>query len=192
MQSFPQNVELLWLIPVVAVGFFVFILQLVLTKKREEKENTSHSLKSDKKESIVIEERIKQLENSIANINKAISDQEKLIEKFEKENMGYYKEINELRSKLKEMYKEYELIVSENYSLKAKIKKLQEQAQAQNREESISYDIEEIDKKEEYPVCKIDPRLYEDTRTLNLSLINDTSEIDLADILEITNSTSGK
>ena len=70
------------------------------------------------------EERLDDFERTVASINKALFNQQKVIEKFQEENSTYNSEIDNLKKKLREMHKEYDIVVSENYSLRAKFNTL--------------------------------------------------------------------
>jgi len=70
------------------------------------------------------DERLDDFEKTVASINKALFNQQKVIENFQQENSAYNGEIDNLKKKLREMHKEYDIVVSENYSLRAKFKTL--------------------------------------------------------------------
>ncbi len=190
-----ERIEFLWIIPIVAFAFFIFIVQL-LSQKKEVKHDLSHEVvqfnlgahfntQSNSEERAA--DRLTQLEKAIASVTESISAQQRLIEQFHRDNTGYTEEINELKNKLRELYKEYDIILSENYSLRAKLKKLQEKRQ----------ETDEKTERPEHPPstsslskpfvsqipAKVDMKLYDDTRTFNAALLEDTSEIDISDLL---------
>ena len=202
MQFIPGQIELLWIIPAVAFAFFIFLL-IFFAQKREERADMSQEVAQFNTggTQIPIQEpianatdRLGQLEKAIASVTNSLSVQQRAIEQFHKENSSYSGEINELKGKLRELYKEYDIILSENYLLRAKVKKLQgtEGSDDHDNEEEVA--IEDISPSSPPPAptvqiiestlsSKVDMKLYEDTRALNLALLDDTSEIDIADLV---------
>lgn len=187
-----EHIEFLWLVPVVAFGVFIFILQFTVQRKEDSRDlseevtlfNTTgfqHSIPAPSGAT-----RLNQLEHAISSVTESLSVQQRTIEQFHRDNATYNGEIKDLKGKLRELYKEYDIVLSENYSLRAKVKKLQ------NKQEDEEVDIpvtppprDVLPPAEATPSpvsAKIDMKLYEDTRTLNLSQLDDTAEYDLSDL----------
>ncbi|NLG18326.1 MAG: hypothetical protein GX556_13420 [Fibrobacter sp.] len=179
-----MQIELLWIIPIVAFAFFIFIVIFVSQKKDETPgRNLSKDVarfnngltQYDKPD-----QRIGELEKAISTVTESIASQQSVMEKFQKENAAYSSEVNELKAKLRELYKEYDIVVSENYSLRAKVKKLME-----GRENDVvlsGSDPAPSQLPKPAPHGKTNLKLYEDTRLLNLTALDDTSEIDLSEV----------
>jgi septal ring factor EnvC (AmiA/AmiB activator) len=196
-----QHIGLLWIIPAVAFSFFLF-LQIFFAQKREERADMSQEVAqfNTGETQMTIQDtlpnatdRLGQLEKAIASVTNSLLAQQRAIEQFHKENSSYSGEINELKSRLRELYKEYDIVLSENYLLRAKVKKLQGKEGDEEHEDLHEVALEDIEAaappppqpvKTDNPLSsKVDMKLYEDTRALNLTLLDDTSEIDIADLV---------
>lgn len=191
-----MQIELLWIIPVVAFAFFIFIL-LLLAQKKEVQPRTSLSqevaqfntgLQTDApspKEGGG--DRLIELERSISLVTDSLAGQQRAIERFSKDSSANGGEINQLKKKLRELYKEYDIVLSENYSLRARVKKLQgsekETADIQNTDAAgVFRNSSSLPLPAPSLAKKLDMNLYEDTRLLNLDSLDDTSEVDLEDL----------
>jgi septal ring factor EnvC (AmiA/AmiB activator) len=131
------------------------------------------------------EERLNEYEQTIAQINKSLSTQQQVIEKFQEENSSSSNEIQKLNAKLRELHKEYDIVISENYSLRAKVKSLQKKVEAGPTApymadagangaaaQNASYGREHVE---------MNMNLYEDTRLFKSSALDDTNEFDVGD-----------
>jgi chromosome segregation ATPase len=124
-------IELLYIIPIIAVVFLIFIVSFVSQKKSanlEREKNLASEVRQfndgkmiAQQTTPVTETRLNEFERTITSINKALSDQQQVIERFQQDNTGYTSEIDKLKRKLRELHKEYDIVVSENYSLRAKV-----------------------------------------------------------------------
>jgi septal ring factor EnvC (AmiA/AmiB activator) len=188
-----MQIELLWIIPIVSFSFFIFILIFFAQKKSERVSELSKEVHRFNNGIIaknpVQEERpekhLGELEKSILFLTDSITNQQKIIEGFQQKNNANQNEVNELRVKLRELYKEYDIIVSENYTLRAKMKKLQGQKLSESETGDSVTEITQLDELQslsnnQNSIAKSTLRLYEDTRLLNMNSLEDTSEIDLA------------
>ncbi len=191
MHFIPEQIELLWIIPVVAFGFFIFLVQYLAQKKEDRTDlskevaqfNTgSHSFPPSGDEQG--EDRLNQLERAISSVTDSLSAQQRTIEQFNTSSSTHKNEVNELKNRLRELYKEYDIILSENYSLKAKVKKLQGHPSA-GKEDAEKPSDPTAGSHVPHPslLSKVDIKLYEDTRTLNISSLDDIPEIDLSDLM---------
>jgi septal ring factor EnvC (AmiA/AmiB activator) len=177
------HIELLWIIPILSFVFFVSLVIYFAQKK---------SLQTDLKKEVINfnsgithrtsklenpEHRLEELEKAITIVTHSITNQQKIIDRFKRENTDYNVEINDLKDKLRELYKEYDIILSENYSLRAKMKKMMEQKNpdGQNASElpipSILSDEHELEINPKS--SKVNLKLYEDTRLLNIANLED-------------------
>ena len=193
-----EHIELLWIVPVVAFGFFIFLIQLAAQHKGEQQDLSQEVSRFNNGTLTTVPQetagsvRLNQLERAIAAVTDSLTTQQRAIEQFHRDNTAYNGEINDLKNRLRELYKEYDIVLSENYSLRAKVKKLQDRQD----EEPAEIPVRDVTSGESAPSeapppyppppspisSKVDMKLYEDTRTLNLALLDDTSEIDLADL----------
>jgi predicted nuclease with TOPRIM domain len=186
-----EHIELLWIIPVVAFAFFIFLIQLT-AQRREEHIDLSREVTQFNAGGFqtTLPElngaaRLNQLERAISAVTDSLSNQQRTIEQFHRDNTTYNSEIGELKNRLRELYKEYDIVLSENYSLRAKVKKLQgkqEEEPDENPEPVLSVLPAAPAAPLQPQLAKVDMKLYEDTKTLNLALLDDTSEMDLSDL----------
>ena len=191
LQFIFEHIELLWIIPVVAFAFFIFLIQLA-AQRREERHDLSKEVTQFNAGSfqtvppeLAGAARLSQLERAISAVTDSLSVQQRTIEQFHRDNTTYNGEINELKNRLRELYKEYDIVLSENYSLRAKVKKLQgkqDDEPDENSEPVLSVVPAEPAPSPPPLTAKVDMKLYEDTRTLNLAVLDDTSEVDLSDL----------
>jgi uncharacterized coiled-coil protein SlyX len=126
--------------------------------------------------------RLNELEKSIITLNDTLSQQQRVIDAFQQSNTVNQNEVKELRQKLRDIYKEYDIVISENYSLKATVKKLKDH-KSDDVTLTDSPMISEENSAFSINATKGNLRLYEDTRLLNMNSLEDTSEIDLAQAL---------
>jgi regulator of replication initiation timing len=105
-----------------------------------------------------------------------------VIDGFQQSNVANQTEMKELRQKLRDIYKEYDIVVSENYSLKATVKKLKDQKSESPAHTDSSLSLES-NPESTINSNRANLRLYEDTRLLNANSLEDTSEIDLAQVM---------
>ncbi|MBN1576739.1 MAG: hypothetical protein JW913_09320 [Chitinispirillaceae bacterium] len=193
VQFISEHINFLWIIPAVAFGFFIFLIQFI-TQKNEERSDLSKEVARFNTGTPAAAfpaaeqgaDRLNQLERAISTVTESLSAQQRTIEQFHRDNTAYNGEINELKSKLRELYKEYDIVLSENYSLRAKVKKLQGGRDNAGGDAEESTAPPQLPPPEAPPLppfsSKVDMKLYEDTRTLNLALLDDTSEIDISDL----------
>jgi Mg2+ and Co2+ transporter CorA len=185
-----MQIELLWIIPIVSFAFFIFLLIYFAQKNNPEhpysdltKEvnrfNTGYFEKKSIQEKP--DSRLNELEKSILSLTDSITHQQRIIDGFQQSNAANQSEVNELRQKLRDIHKEYDIVVSENYSLKATVKKLKSKS-SDPQNSSVSSMITE-ESPELTQNSKSNLRLYEDTRLLNSNSLEDTSEIDLAQVM---------
>lgn len=180
------QIELLWIIPIVAFASFIFIVAFVSQKKTDgqdlskEVARFNNGLTQNDTKPSVPDQRLGELEKAISSVNESIASQQAVMERFQKENSAYSNEINELKSKLRDLYKEYDIVVSENYSLRARVKKLMEGREG-DASETEPAPVSASQPKKVEP-AKPNMKLYEDTRLVNLTSLDDTSEIDLSEL----------
>jgi regulator of replication initiation timing len=182
-----MQIELLYLIPIVALALFVLFFIM-----RKTPESGTEPVGSEKKPmgdtkflaaQRSTEERLSEFESTITSINKAINDQQAVIGKYQTENSTYNEEIEKLRSKLRDLHKEYDIVISENYSLRAKVKSIEKKNTAPDQEAPRSQDTpEEGFTPAVREHSEMNMNLYEDTRLFKSSTLDDTREFDLTDL----------
>lgn len=185
-----MQIELLWIIPIVSFAFFIFLLIYFAQKNNPEQPYSDLAKEVNRFNNGYVEKktvqekpdsRLNELEKSILSLTDSISHQQRVIDGFQQSNAANQSEVNELRQKLREIHKEYDIVVSENYSLKATVKKLKDKnSESQNVSVSPMITVESPDPAGN---SKNSLRLYEDTRLLNSNSLEDTSEIDLAQVM---------
>ena len=132
-----MHIELLWLIPVFAFAGFLFFIAFHVQRKSElqfrgadlSKEvalfNAGQGISGRKTVQGNHDERLRELEKAINVLSTELSTertrQEKKIEAGEP---GGKSEIDELKEKLRTVFKEYDIVLSENYALRAKVKQI--------------------------------------------------------------------
>jgi septal ring factor EnvC (AmiA/AmiB activator) len=174
------HIELLWIIPILSFLFFVSLVIYFAQKKSLQKEvikfNSGINHQTSKLENP--ENRLEELEKSITVVTHSISNQQKIIDRFKRENTDYNVEINDLKDKLRELYKEYDIVLSENYSLRAKMKKIIEQKSIDGQTASeplippLPHEESDVNAKN----GKVNLKLYEDTRLLNIASLEDVDK----------------
>jgi septal ring factor EnvC (AmiA/AmiB activator) len=182
-----MTIELLWIIPIVAFSFFIFLLIYNVTKdqdnpykdlSREVARFNTGMHNPDQQFPITSEKRLEELEKAILSVNESIANQQKLMDQVNLENSSNNSEIEELRKKLRELQREYDIVTSENYSLRAKIKYLTE-----NKASDEDVDVNAAQKPPlQSNKGKINLKLYEDTRIMNLSQLENNEDNEKASV----------
>ncbi len=188
-----MSIELLWIIPIVAASILVLVVALNLQEKADSAagSNKERDLKREvdafnqglPTESRLFagqsETRLRDIENTIQLVTTALSNQQKIIENFQGKDITLEKKLDELKEKLLELQHEYDITLSENYSLRARLKK------TENGLESLpSHDlIDDTDTIERSQLAKM--KIFSDTKRLTqlkYPQLDDTSEINLTEI----------
>lgn len=179
-----MSIELLWIIPIVAFSFSIFLIVYNISKKQDnpykelsrEVARFNYGMEQPVQLHITPEQRLDELEKAINSVNESIASQKQMMEKV-KENTSANGEIENLKSKLAELQKEYDIVISENYSLRAKVKYLME-----SNETSDDQTIRFKNTSAQTGNGKINLKLYEDTRLVSLSQIEELENRDKADV----------
>jgi septal ring factor EnvC (AmiA/AmiB activator) len=187
-------IELLYIIPVLALAVLVYLLVLNAQKRAEAGGANPPSFAAAPKAGDTrsqqtvrsTEDRLNEYEQTIAQINKTLASQQNIIDKSQEENSSYNSEIEKLNAKLRELHKEYDIVISENYSLRAKVKSLQKKTDAEGagREmvDPASGQLQPHRTGGAREDVEMNMNLYEDTRLFKASsLLDDTSEFEAAD-----------
>jgi peptidoglycan hydrolase CwlO-like protein len=195
-----MTIELLWIIPAVAVAFLFFLIAYFAQKRSEEavaekdplagevaRFNNGETHAGSPTEPGLPERRLGEIEHKIGRLTSALSEQQQVIDRFQRENTSYTTEINSLRKKLRDLHKEYDLVLSENYSLKARVKRL---VKTMDSSEQNGHALRangkaqglEVHSSEEGGAQTVNMRLYDDTRVMRRQDLDDTSEIDISEL----------
>jgi septal ring factor EnvC (AmiA/AmiB activator) len=190
-------IELLYIIPILALAALVFLLVLNAQKRTETANiplaGSDVSVPTGKQPGDTkflaarrsTEERLNEYEQTIAQINRSLSNQQQVIERFQEENSSSSNEIQKLNAKLRELHKEYDIVISENYSLRAKVKSLQKKVEAgvapSNMVDAEASGVTAQNSAAGREHVEMNMNLYEDTRLFKSSTLDDTSEFDAAD-----------
>jgi septal ring factor EnvC (AmiA/AmiB activator) len=191
-------IELLYIIPILALAVLVF-LGVMNAQKRSmgaaqqqmaaPTATPTGRLPGDTKFLAAqksTEERLDEYEKTIAQINKSLSNQHMVIEKFQEENVSYNDQIEKLQAKLRELHKEYDIVISENYSLRAKVKSLQNKIEAGTAGPDMvdaaadALSAQHATSGKEH--VEMNMNLYEDTRLFKASSLDDSSEFENSDL----------
>lgn len=176
-----MRIELLWLIPVISFAFFIFLVIRFVQKglERRSKEramqnevalfNAGHDVqklvRAERND-----ERLHELEKAINMVAEVLARQQRSLQDIHQENNPKESEINELKEKLRTVFKEYDIVLSENYALRARVKQLTgERQSAPAAEPAASIDS--------YLTTPTPPRRknlaqYDDTRLINLATMD--------------------
>lgn len=191
-----MSIELLWIIPAVAVAIFFLILILSTQREREaevgasdqdlirEVELFNRGYHAPRPTGNGAEKRLGEIEKTIELVSTALSNQQKVIENYAGKDEAYVAQLNGLKKKLLQLQHEYDILLSENYSLRARIASLTEKTgepdNARNAESERRHPHEDTDTLEAERLHHM--RLYDDTRTFRSSDLSDTSEINLSEL----------
>lgn len=194
-----MSIELLWIIPIVSAAFVIFIMVVNFQKRdedssedpyfrdlRREVDEFNRGVSVDTKLPLVSEEnRLSKIESTIQLVSTALSNQQKMIENFQGKDDTLENELNDLKEKLKEIQREYDITISENYSLRARLNKVEKgkdkilnSRSNTSSKSNISEDTDTIE------VSKVlNMKIYEEDRKLDPakpSDLDDTSVINLS------------
>lgn len=168
-----MSIELLWIIPIVAFSSFVFLLIYNISKNQDNpyKELSKEVTRFNNgmhqpvhQIQITPEKRLDELEKAILSVNESIANQQVMMSRVNLEKTSNNTEIEDLRKKLHELQKEYDIVISENYSLRAKIKYLVENKETDAEEKTSIFQTPSAQSNK----AKINLKLYEDTRLIFL------------------------
>jgi len=198
-----MHIELLWLIPIIAFTVFVFFIALYIQRRVDSRANRGDLSREvdlfnagHGQQKLVTaksaDDRLQEMEKMINFVAEAVAGQRRPFREEQKESVAgaaaSMGEARELREKLCSVFREYDIILSENYTLRAKIKQLMKRGQEQETAAAGT----ESDGVGETPVFdsiltgsaaspkKPPMHLYDDTRFFNIANLDndDLSETD--------------
>jgi len=175
-------IEVLYIVPILALAFLAYRLVLAAQKRSETVGVPGGVPHGTMPRST--EDRLNEYERTIAQINSTLAAQQKTIERSREQNSTSSSEIEKLTASLRELHKEYDIVISENYSLRAKVKSLQKRIDdPAPPQESAGVSAE----REPGPAMtreniEMNMSLYDDTKVFqSSSLLDDTNEINTAE-----------
>lgn len=170
-----MSIELLWIIPSISFAFFIALVIYIAQKKsletslKQEVTNFNNGIANQTLKGNNPEHRLEELERAINLVTNSITNQQKIIDRFKQQNTDSTQEISDLKDKLRELYKEYDIVLSENFSLRAKMKKVTGEDTAKDDNNS---NVAIISGNRDNKSSKVNLKLYEDTRVFNVSDLN--------------------
>jgi hypothetical protein len=189
------SIELLWIIPLIAL---VMALPLVYRAYQKREPDASRLHTKDLVEQVEMfnqgshlasqpaGKRSSEIESIITMVTAALSNQQKVIETFKGKDDTITGELNTLKSKLHELQQEYDIVISENYSLKARVNKIVRERQggpaSPEPEPPAPLPPPPVAAPKEPPRFVDFAKLYGDTRAFNTSDLDDTSEVNIVDL----------
>lgn len=192
-----MSIELLYLFPILALSILIFAIVFRTQRKgepeergrppdtltREVKAFNDGVVGAPPKPREVPQTRLSEIEKTISLVSKTLSSQQKIIEEFQGSNAHYTDAVTNLKNRLKELQREYDIVLSENYSLRAKLKRLRS---GRNGAHEVRENFH-VEKQESVSSSRADRRneqsLFEDTRVLHdLTRDGDTREINVEDL----------
>ena len=178
-----MHIELLWLVPVISFAAFLFIVAYYAQKSAERRSKSSElhnevarfNAGQDVQKLVRAErsdDRLQELEKAINMVAEVLARQQRSLQDLHmnKEENPQEHEINDLKEKLRSVFKEYDIVLSENYALRAKLKQLTRQKQEPEAPAPASAPAA-VDSFLTSTVSapKVNPSMYDDTRLINLA-----------------------
>jgi chromosome segregation ATPase len=194
-----MSIELLYIIPIIALVIFSFSISFFAQKRSASLERgkqlaTEVRQFNDGKfitQERTTESRLDEFEHTITSINKALSNQQKVIEKFQEENITYNREMDMLKKKLRELHKEHDIVVSENYSLRAKFNNLAKKTapeaaliESTHFNESEAEAFIPLQSSQSKIGWERGMSILDETKTYSTNILEDTSVIDISDMFK--------
>jgi cell division protein FtsB len=171
-----MHIELLWLIPITSFAVFLFIVAYYAQKSAERRNKNGELAKQvalfnagqevlKPQAAEQHDDRLKELEKAINLVAEMVVHHQRVPEP-QTDSSASASEIDELKTKLRTVFKEYDIILSENYTLKAKVKQLSKQLKElqDGSSEATELAVESIEKKSQSTM-----NMYDDTRLINLA-----------------------
>jgi HAMP domain-containing protein len=180
-----MHIEFLWVIPIISLAVFFFIVAYQIQKSAERRSKTSILSKEvalfnagQEVPKLVnsgrTDDRLQELEKAINQVAEVLSRQMPAPESGitatdAPANPAAANEVNELKEKLRTVFREYDIILSENYTLRAKVKQLSKQIkEPEAPSDPIESHVDSIlTGASDKPKSSVS--LYDDTRLINLA-----------------------
>jgi hypothetical protein len=185
-----MHIELLWIVPILAFALFVLYLTLYFQRsagqrgKRADLNREVELFNAGHGQQKLVtaksaDERLQEMEKMINFVAGAVTGEPRPFDGVRRESSAPADEAGALREKLRSVFKEYDIILSENYTLRAKVKQLARRIQEM---ENTGVGTASFDSILTRTAAAPKPamRLYDDTRLINLASMDsdDLSESD--------------
>jgi archaellum component FlaC len=195
-----MSIELLYIVPIIALSLLLFFNLLARQKKSLTRSHDESLVREVEAFNVGMgdnrtgvrqppEARIGDIEKTITLVSQRLSSQQKLIDGFQGSNRGYASEIDGLKSRLLDLQKEYDITLSENYSLRAKMRKLEERINAQSPTTTVPVvpRVAPADaapptvesRRHQSESAEARKQLYGDTEVFGATSMDDTTELEL-------------
>ncbi len=199
-------IETLWIVPIFGFALFIPIIILANSRSRKESSGTDEpNLEAQVARfnsgaqivpaTVLSEsrgaERLQEMEKTISLVMATLSNQQRLLQGANPQDGVVGKELNVLKEKLRELQKEYDIVISENYALRARVQSLLKQGQPLDVENSPVGRTGALDSAGSQNRKNSNGKqraatgtelLYDDTRTFKAWNLEDTSEYNIADL----------
>jgi len=130
-----MHIELLWIVPILALALFGFFMALYFQRRMGNPARTAdlhHEVDlfnaGQGQQKLVTaksaDERLHEMEKMINFVAEAVAGERRPFQDVRRGNEAPANEAGELREKLRSVFKEYDIILSENFTLRAKVKQL--------------------------------------------------------------------
>ncbi|MFW5775081.1 MAG: hypothetical protein ACOCW2_02230 [Chitinivibrionales bacterium] len=187
-----MTIELLWLIPIIAFSLFLPVIVISYQNSKTNRKIDIHTrdlakqvqqfnagAPIDPSDVHAGEKRLLEIEKTISLVTSALSTQQKTIETVMGKDDSHSHQLTELKEKLIELQREYDMVMSENYSLRARVKKLARTDEEKPGEQNPSFHVVpgNASKKKLSTMA-----LYDDTRIMRASDLDDTAEYHISDL----------
>jgi len=172
-----MHIELLWMVPILALALFLIFMTLYFQQRMGNPTRTADLHREvdlfnagQGQQKLVTaksaDERLHEMEKMINFVAEAVAGERRSFHDLRRENSAPANEAVELREKLRSVFKEYDIILSENYTLRAKVKQLAGRIQELENAGSAALPVDSVLTR---PAAAPKPamRLYEDTRLID-------------------------
>ena len=181
-----MHIELLWIIPIISFAVFLFIVAYQAQKSAERKSKTAVlstevALFNAGQEVPALSknernfDRLQELEKAINLVTEVLSRQAR---ETPSGTAGTQTpdsdDVNELKEKLRSVFKEYDIILSENYTLRAKVKQLSRLIKEKKESSEVaepSQNPPPTEARDSGAPSGNAMNLYDDTRLINLTTL---------------------
>ncbi|MCG6535257.1 MAG: hypothetical protein L7F78_11320 [Syntrophales bacterium LBB04] len=181
-----MHIELLWLAPILALALFLLFMILYMQGKFSSQPRSAELHREvdlfnagQAQQKLVTaksaDERLHEMERMINFVAEAVARERQPVQDVRRVKSTQGDEAGELREKLRSVFKEYDIILSENYTLRAKVKLLAKRIRELEDAAAVPLESDSILTRNTTPP-KPAMRLYEDTR-----LISDPDSIEELD-----------
>jgi hypothetical protein len=188
-----MHIELLWLIPVIAFAAFLFLVAFLAQRKadlrpkeRDLAEEVAlfnagkHAPRGHRMAAKTEGDPMQEMEKMGNFVSESLAGKRRPGQGAAGEAAGNRSEVDDLKDKLRSVFKEYDILVSENYSLRARVKQLMAHVQEGGGGEGQGGASLDSFLTRSVPTSKPTLQLYDDTRLINIATMKDEGAQDSA------------